>query len=65
MTGDDQWWRATPLNSEELKVERVSQLRVQKLPADQKFTCDECNMAPTCKLAFDMYNTGGDCLMEK
>lgn len=29
------------------------------------FTCSECGAAPVCPLAFDYYNTDGDCLMEK
>lgn len=29
------------------------------------FTCDECPHARACKLAFDLYNTDGDCLAEK
>lgn len=30
-----------------------------------EFTCDMCTSAPTCSLAFDGYNTNGDCLLEK
>lgn len=29
------------------------------------FTCDKCELAPTCTLAFDLYNTDGDCLASK
>lgn len=32
---------------------------------DTVFTCDSCPTAPTCRLAFDGYNTNGDCLAEK
>lgn len=30
-----------------------------------KYTCDDCSQAPICTLAFDSYNTNGDCLYEK
>jgi hypothetical protein len=30
-----------------------------------KFTCDGCRAAPRCSLAFDPYNTDGDCLAGK
>ncbi len=30
-----------------------------------EFTCDHCWRAPECVLAFDLYNTGGDCLASK
>ena len=29
------------------------------------FTCDDCGLAGVCKLAFDGYNVGGDCLYDK
>lgn len=29
------------------------------------FTCDECAHATRCDLAFDWYNTHGDCLADK
>lgn len=29
------------------------------------FTCDGCVLAPQCLLAFDGYNTDGDCLLSK
>lgn len=34
------------------------------LPRDL-FTCSVCNQAETCDLAWDAYNTDGDCLAEK
>jgi lysozyme family protein len=30
-----------------------------------EFTCDGCGHAPCCSLAFDHYNTNGDCLASK
>lgn len=29
------------------------------------FTCDGCAMVTRCTLAFDPYNTDGDCLLDK
>ena len=28
------------------------------------FTCDSCGLRYRCKLAFDPYNTNGECLLE-
>lgn len=36
-------------------------VRVQK----SGFTCDGCSVVKDCGLAFDGYNTDGDCLREK
>lgn len=33
--------------------------------AFEDFTCSNCKMVDGCPFAFDMYNTDGDCLMEK
>jgi hypothetical protein len=33
-------------------------------PAD-RYTCDGCAHAPECRLAYDLYNTDGDCLASK
>lgn len=33
--------------------------------SERAFTCDGCSRAPVCVLAFDPYNTDGDCLDEK
>ncbi len=33
--------------------------------APQNFTCDMCTSAPRCTLAYDSYNTNGDCLAAK
>lgn len=29
------------------------------------FTCDNCGLVRKCRLAFDGYNTNGDCLYDK
>lgn len=33
--------------------------------AETKYTCDSCGAAPHCTLAFEPYNTDGDCLADK
>lgn len=32
---------------------------------DTAYTCDGCAHAPSCALAFDLFNTDGDCLAGK
>lgn len=32
---------------------------------DIPFTCDDCEVKDCCVFAFDLYNTHGDCLLEK
>jgi len=34
-------------------------------PLPEKYTCDECSITRTCTLAYDLYNTNGDCLADK
>jgi len=58
-----------PRTGEALAVLRENSLThlTQKLgySSDTAFTCDTCSDAPICKLAFDCYNTDGDCLLLK
>lgn len=30
----------------------------------EEFTCDTCDVKNFCSLAFDIYNTNGECLLE-
>jgi hypothetical protein len=64
----DQWLRKRILTLEELVADR-QEARKQNLELtgveDLQYTCDECWMARACGLAFDSYNTNGDCLLEK
>lgn len=71
-----QWPDRRPVSAEELAAERRRSLKLWPrsefnvwdwpTPAENvKFTCDECAHAPSCALAFDHYNTGGDCLASK
>lgn len=66
---NDPWLRKHPLTDEQLTEERekmVSFLVVEHgWCGDVKFTCDGCELAKTCTLVFDGYNTDGDCLLSK
>ena len=35
------------------------------VPAKDMFTCNRCVDANTCRWAWDLYNTDGDCLANK
>jgi hypothetical protein len=35
------------------------------VPAKDEMTCNRCVDADTCSLAWDLYNTNGDCLADK
>jgi len=39
--------------------------KIARGPTPASFTCDDCELAPRCTLVFDLYNTDGDCLLEK
>ena len=36
-----------------------------RVPAKEHMTCYRCPQADTCELAWDLYNTDGDCLADK
>jgi hypothetical protein len=65
------WWvgemhmQVPARSSERLTQIRKRSLEMHGAPPADKFTCDECGVAPTCTLVFDWYNTNGDCLAEK
>ena len=68
----DPWTLTLPRTPEEIASERAD--AVGFLTRDhpevaphvaQGFTCDGCARVAVCGLAFDAYNTGGDCLWEK
>lgn len=52
-----------------LELERrgaLTHLIVQHgFPPNTTFTCDDCEFAPRCELAFDGWNMDGHCLMDK
>lgn len=64
----DPWTRpAVPV--ERLAAEREAAVKFMVDECGYKppivFTCDGCSFAPRCTLAFDPYNTNGDCLYDK
>ena len=61
------WLRETPLTDEEVKNLRERALAGYEKAGycPDKFTCDDCEDKNRCTLAFDLYNTDGDCLMMK
>lgn len=52
---------------ETLEITRAEVVRMAKLEGFDvdSFTCDDCGARFNCPLVFDLYNTDGDCLMEK
>ena len=59
--------RDDPLTPAELAYdrERVVRLYAREGISISTFTCDDCAARFKCKMAFDVYNTDGDCLAEK
>ena len=64
VTEEDRWTYRVPRTPEQLAEERRASLEWWG-GADQPFTCDGCPRASVCVLAFDPYNTHGDCLYDK
>ncbi len=66
---DEQWYLKKPRTQEQvLELKKQAQLEYGNMGgmiSVPKFTCEECNLVAKCQLAFDLYNTDGDCLMEK
>jgi hypothetical protein len=65
MSNPDQWTRSVPLTEEGVANLRQEAVKTQNLRLDIKLTCDDCSRANVCTLAFDQYNTDGDCLYDK
>lgn len=62
----NEWLWAVALTPEELQQTRLEAVSAWPWDAPpEKYTCDECALALRCSLAFDSYNTDGDCLYEK
>lgn len=53
------------VSPEQLAHERAEAIITSFRGAPTTFTCDTCEIAAECALAFDAYNTNGDCLAEK
>lgn len=66
--GEPIWPDRATVSAETLvreRAERVAWHEEHFGPAPAEFTCDECSHAASCALAFDSYNTNGDCLADK
>lgn len=55
----------TPAQISKLRAESKVHLDIIYGHIVDVFTCDDCTAAQTCSLAFDGYNTNGDCLLSK
>lgn len=64
---NDEWMWKTPLTPEELAgLEEESRFHAKAEGIDfERYTCKDCSLRTLCTLAFDDYNTDGDCLLEK
>ena len=65
---ENKWLWAVALTPDELTKDRAAQvagIQQDEGMAPERFTCDECPLVRRCSLAFDSYNTDGDCLYEK
>jgi hypothetical protein len=47
------------------RLQMIEELFVSGHGEKTKITCDTCDQRTTCSSAYDMYNTDGDCIMEK
>lgn len=63
----DEWTRETALTPDELAAYRKKMVELgdELGHSPWDYTCDRCSRAAICKLAFDGYNTDGDCLYSK
>lgn len=60
-----QWTWDAALSPEELQDYRRVMGHLHGGAPDTVYTCDDCGAAPHCTLAFEPYNTDGDCLADK
>lgn len=60
---NDRWLWKEPMTEIELLRSRLEIIENQMYRG--KLTCCECGLANKCTLAFDSYNTNGDCLLSK
>jgi len=65
---DNRWLFKNPRTPEQMaecRKESVAEAAKAVKNPPTAFTCDECGIANVCTLAFDLYNTDGDCLYDK
>jgi hypothetical protein len=65
MLTEDNITLKVPYTEEQLAKIRTEMLELGKAYNIESFTCDDCGARYRCSLAFDLYNTQGDCLAEK
>jgi hypothetical protein len=65
MTSPDDEWSDMfpPLTLAQMR--RLEELALEDNAPEVTMTCSTCTAASVCALAFDPYNTDGDCLMTK
>jgi len=66
----DEWSDMTPALTEAQAAEAKALVTAAVTaedngPAPSEYTCDKCDHRFVCPLLFDLYNTQGDCLLEK
>jgi hypothetical protein len=64
---NDQWLFKEPWSAERLAEYRKALKEYMKdhVTLSDVLTCDSCGLVGVCSLAFDAYNTNGDCLLSK
>lgn len=64
---EDEWLFAKERTEEEVQADRESMFGIMaefKTPYEY-ITCDKCVLRLRCTIAYDTYNTNGNCLLEK
>jgi MoaA/NifB/PqqE/SkfB family radical SAM enzyme len=63
----DQWKKEPPYTDKQLRDIRSRLLKYLNYTPTLHggITCDKCEGKAACRLAYDAYNTNGDCLLEK
>jgi len=64
---DDPWLLQEPRTSEQVAALRKEKIAFYgpHVSIPETFTCDGCGLVNVCTLAFDPYNSDGDCLHDK
>lgn len=47
------------------RFQMIEEMFHRQMSHDTHITCDTCDMRTTCRSAYDIYNTDGDCLEDK
>lgn len=62
----DKWVRPVPLTERQIAAfsDGIKHVLTEMGDTYKYITCDDCTINSTCTLAFDIYNTDGDCLLK-